>query len=1529
MDRELAERTVKDFLNRFDKSYEPLLYYAALPLILTPELIHYLRHHFTPQVPFVAEVDLLLSDDICQERTFEQYMMHSNIRNYLLAEARSNIDVSQAAGLLMGYLRDLERSKSFISLNDLEAQAWSAMVYIDEYRGDAVEQIKDAFRRVAHGKNISGMATTAEIERLARLTESISEDLTDYPDLVEYARLVKKFVRDDADEYDLQKAQSLQMQGMPTVLEVASVINPDTQDRYRSFSKPRVFIVPELPPDFVSRTELVGRMVEQLQGKGRRIIGISGGAGTGKSTLLTALCHSESVQAQFMDGILSANLEANPNPSQVIADFIQQISGDQIDATLPVSALTHGLEDVIGPRSILIALDGASSLDQITPFLVREHFNVAYAISSRNGELFDQLGLNPADVTRVDNMTESEAVALLTRDLPAEDVEENLDGLQELARLASLHPLTLQLLNVQLREQTQKGVSLDTAIEQVTQRLVEAETPISDADTVEVYFSAHFSRVAQIDASNSLLIYANSSDSAEEIIQDLSNFQDLADQPTRNAKQAVRLSHGTSLTLSIESDDIKFEPQTLTKQWTSDWIRFEFEFRPNIDLAGETIRARVSVLVNGLEIAHIEFACEVIDSSSLDLTNQSDADNPLIAAKKRGVPSLYSKIYTIYSREDREIVENYRLAQEAVGNDVFVDTYSIRAGENWQAALAKAIDEADIVQLFWSENAAKSEYVLNEIQYALQIGKDIRPVYWQQPLARIPEEIAHLNFSYVPLATEKLAPNKESLISRLSSPDNSIALRAAQQLRETGWLTDGSCEKASLPDANLDGADLSNARLSGVNLERANLDGANLSGADLSNANLKQSNLDGANLRGTNLTSTDLSEARITTLASFDKKTILPDGNLWTPETDISRFTDANHPIFWTVRKNRILNSNLSAEQTNQLISILSPNFDTIENRRAILQVAFADDPRLLDSIQLEGAAIEFTHRLVTALMRYGLISKDEHAILRLLTVFKDYVGYARGNEIDSLIDTITKPSGTRERKEGDLTETETKTRFVTPKLLEAGWDTSPFSLRQEVRLDRQSVVDYVLYLNESPIALVEAKRLGTDIQEGIDQAKQYGSVLNLRPIFVTNGDEILQVDSNNNRETKLDRFPSAESLLSTLASDVDLQGRDATRNRTYVFGEVIQTASEIESLLLQLLAQEGIEVDTNVRGLGRLWTDIQRTPIDIPETYTNRFNRFRELRNQVAHSLVENLPSVEEMDETLRDIQVVVKFLQDQLDRRSKSSDSEFDDQDTSFFDTADVTSKPHIEWVEIASGSFLMGSDPNRDAMARDNEVPQHRVYVSTFYISQVPITNTQFALFILDGGYNDRRYWVDAGWRSKQAGRWEKPLYWDDPQLNNPNYPVVGISWYEAYAYCRWLSEKLGYQVRLPTEIEWEKAARGTDGRIYSYGDVFDPNAQNGKEMGIGRPTPVGSYPRSASPYGVLDMIGNVFDWCSSKWNDAYPLSEDSSLDSDAWRVIRGGSFMESAPTLRVANRDHHEPQGRLDDFGFRIACNSPNK
>ncbi|MFN7920409.1 MAG: formylglycine-generating enzyme family protein [Bryobacteraceae bacterium] len=210
-------------------------------------------------------------------------------------------------------------------------------------------------------------------------------------------------------------------------------------------------------------------------------------------------------------------------------------------------------------------------------------------------------------------------------------------------------------------------------------------------------------------------------------------------------------------------------------------------------------------------------------------------------------------------------------------------------------------------------------------------------------------------------------------------------------------------------------------------------------------------------------------------------------------------------------------------------------------------------------------------------------------------------------------------------------------------------------------------------------------------------------------------------------------------------------------------------------------------------------------------------------------------------------------------------------------------------IEWVKIpASSNYRIGATKKEDPEAwEDREKPRMVPEIAPFTISKYPVTVSQYAKF------------VDAE-PSQQPARW-------DEQLEHPNWPVVNVTWHQANAFCEWA------KCRLPTEEEWERAARGPDRTKYPWGsNDIDPSRANYDESKIGHPTPVGLYPTGASVEGVLDLIGNVWEWTDS-WYDK---------DQDT-RVVRGGAFYNLRDYARASYRDYSLPDDLYDGLGFRVA------
>jgi formylglycine-generating enzyme required for sulfatase activity len=282
---------------------------------------------------------------------------------------------------------------------------------------------------------------------------------------------------------------------------------------------------------------------------------------------------------------------------------------------------------------------------------------------------------------------------------------------------------------------------------------------------------------------------------------------------------------------------------------------------------------------------------------------------------------------------------------------------------------------------------------------------------------------------------------------------------------------------------------------------------------------------------------------------------------------------------------------------------------------------------------------------------------------------------------------------------------------------------------------------------------------------------------------------------------------------------------------------------------------------------------------------------------------------------------------------------------------------------FVEIPGGPFWMGSGwwdtiltwlNTRETPDRDDE-PRHQVDVLTFYIAQFPVTNVEYACFIRAGGYEDEHWWktqAARAWLKKTTEH--KPRYWNDAQYNNSAQPVAGVTWYEANAYCAWMTdriqnsivrcqieEKLGInlqslrnatqseiknlnlEIRLPTEAEWEKAARGRNGRQYAWGNVWNRERANTGDSNTRRTTPVGIYPNGGTPEQVYDLAGNLWEWTSTLYRK-YPYQNDEreNPEGEDARVVRGGSFNYSSWFSRCASRLLYNPVNLFRRQGLRV-------
>ena len=241
-----------------------------------------------------------------------------------------------------------------------------------------------------------------------------------------------------------------------------------------------------------------------------------------------------------------------------------------------------------------------------------------------------------------------------------------------------------------------------------------------------------------------------------------------------------------------------------------------------------------------------------------------------------------------------------------------------------------------------------------------------------------------------------------------------------------------------------------------------------------------------------------------------------------------------------------------------------------------------------------------------------------------------------------------------------------------------------------------------------------------------------------------------------------------------------------------------------------------------------------------------------------------------------------------------------------------------PDIDWIEIQPGSFKMGEGEQQF----DCDLIRQ-----SYGISRYPATVAQYQAFIDEGGYGEERFWTKDGWKWKQSRKIPGPEDYD-PVFQTLNHPRVGVSWYEAVAFCRWLSERLNRNVSLPSEAQWERAARHTDGRKFPWGGQDEaPQRCNMNEAGSGHTSAVGMFPNGHSQDGLADMAGNVWEWCSTQWLEDYTNYQkkaDHKPEGDSARVLRGGAWCYPADLARCAYRYWFVPGSRYWYFGFRVVA-----
>jgi len=225
-----------------------------------------------------------------------------------------------------------------------------------------------------------------------------------------------------------------------------------------------------------------------------------------------------------------------------------------------------------------------------------------------------------------------------------------------------------------------------------------------------------------------------------------------------------------------------------------------------------------------------------------------------------------------------------------------------------------------------------------------------------------------------------------------------------------------------------------------------------------------------------------------------------------------------------------------------------------------------------------------------------------------------------------------------------------------------------------------------------------------------------------------------------------------------------------------------------------------------------------------------------------------------------------------------------------------------PDIVWCDVPGGEFIYRAG--------------RRLTLAAFRIAKYPVTYLQFQAFIdAADGYANAKWW-EGLYQDGVAQQRKGPV---DQWFKLSNHPRENVSWYDAIAFCRWLSDNLSESVTLPTEQQWEKAARGTDGRIYPYGNEFDPAKGNTGNSGIGQTSAVGAFLDGASPYGAMDMSGNVWERTLTEYKSA----PDADISSNAVRVVRGGGWTNwGVDNFRCECREWVDPAARYYNGGFRV-------
>lgn len=234
---------------------------------------------------------------------------------------------------------------------------------------------------------------------------------------------------------------------------------------------------------------------------------------------------------------------------------------------------------------------------------------------------------------------------------------------------------------------------------------------------------------------------------------------------------------------------------------------------------------------------------------------------------------------------------------------------------------------------------------------------------------------------------------------------------------------------------------------------------------------------------------------------------------------------------------------------------------------------------------------------------------------------------------------------------------------------------------------------------------------------------------------------------------------------------------------------------------------------------------------------------------------------------------------------------------------------------WCGVPEGEVILNDASERGGTKGG------KFTIKSFYMSKFPITNLQYSFFIsAQDGYSNSIWWSYSkeakNWRVNNTMAWKSGFPGDD-------LPCTQVNWYDAMAFCNWLSSKTSYSVTLPTEQQWQRAAQGDDNRMFPWGDKFEDGRCNHVGNGLDRIQPVSMYPKGASPYSVKDLVGNSWQWCLTSWS-----SGSTDVQGTEPRVVRGGSYYADLDHITTIWRDAQSPSYIHRGFGFRVACSRVN-